>query len=47
MSGVMVEYFIGLYLIGISLDAPRTNVAKIIGGIVLVVAAILGVSLVK
>ena len=47
MDGILIEYLIGLYLVGISLDKPRENLYKMIGGLVLIVLAVLGVSPVK
>ena len=47
MTGVLIQYLIGLYLVGISLDAPRANVAKIIGGVILIVTAVVGITIVR
>ena len=42
-----IEYLVGLYLIGISLDDVRGNVWKVVGGSVLVVLAVLGITLIR
>lgn len=47
MGGVQIEYLVGLFLVGISLDKPKDNVGKIIGGVVLIAAAALGLTLVS